>query len=138
MGSEHVIPQFIERALRREDPFRIYGATNTRAFCYVSDAVDASVRLARLPMTEPVLANIGDDRCEISMMDLAERVFRTVGFSPAIEVHAAPAGSPARRVPNLTLLRRLTGYQPRVPLDDGIVATCRWYADHPSPGLGAV
>jgi len=131
MGSEHVIPQFIERALRGMDPFPIYGAANTRAFCYVSDAVDASVRLASLPTDEPVLANIGDDRCEISMMELAERVFRAVGLAPSVEVHAPPAGSPARRVPDLTLLRSLTGYQPRVPLDEGIAATCRWYADRP-------
>ena len=134
MGSEHVIPQFIERALRGEDPFRIYGATNTRAFCYVSDAVDATVRLARLPTAEPVLANIGDDRCEISMLALAERVFRALGLAPEVEIHAAPAGSPARRVPDLSLLRRLIAFQPRVPLDEGIMATCRWYADHPWPG----
>ncbi|MEH1166489.1 NAD-dependent epimerase/dehydratase family protein [Micromonospora sp. CPCC 205539] len=129
MGLNHVIPQFVDRALQGVDPFPIYGGTNTRAFCHVSDAVEATMRLAELPGAAPVTANIGDDTTELSMRDLAELVTRAVGTAPRLEVHAAPPGSPDRRVPDLTRLRELTGYRPRTGLAAGIADTVRWYAE---------
>lgn len=129
MGDSHVIPQFINRALDGVDPFPVYGGSNTRAFCYVADAVEATMRLVRLPGDQPVLANIGDDTSELSMTRLAEQVCRIAGVSPRLDVRPAPAGSPQRRVPDLTLLRTLTGYQPAVRLSDGLATTFRWYAE---------
>jgi UDP-glucose 4-epimerase/UDP-glucuronate decarboxylase len=129
MGSNHVIPQFIERAVEGTDPFPVYGGTNRRAFCHVSDAVEATVRLVELPGDEPVIANIGDDRAELSMVELAGLVNRIAGTAPRIEVHAAPPGSPERRVPDLTRLRALTGYESRTALADGVAETYQWYAE---------
>jgi UDP-glucose 4-epimerase/UDP-glucuronate decarboxylase len=129
MGLNHVVSQFADRALRGVDPFPIYGGVNTRAFCHVSDAVEATMRLAALPGSAPVTANIGDDTTELSMQELAMLVIRAAGGAPRLEVHAAPPGSPARRVPDLGRLRELTDYQPRTPLADGIAETVRWYAN---------
>jgi UDP-glucuronate decarboxylase len=133
MGHAHVIPQFIERALAGADPFVIHGDSQTRAFCYVDDAVEATVGLARLDTGDPVVANIGNDREEIKIRDLADRVLAIAGARPEIEVHDPPAGSPDRRLPELSELRRRIGYEPGVDLDAGLRATFDWYSRHRRP-----
>jgi UDP-glucuronate decarboxylase len=127
MGHDHVIPQFIDRLLDDEDPFRIYGAYQTRAFCFVDDAVEATLRLMELPQKESLIVNIGNDFEAMEIIDLAHRLFAVAGVSPSIEVHPPPAGSPERRLPNLDRLRELTAYRPRVDLDDGLKTTYEWY-----------
>lgn len=128
MGYEHVIPQFIERLLGGADPFPVYGADQSRAFCYVDDAVDAITALTALPTKEALLVNIGNDREEVLIEDLARKVFETVGRRPALDAHPAPPLSPARRLPDLTRLRELTGYAPKVDLSEGLRRTYEWYA----------
>ncbi|CAM5242126.1 MULTISPECIES: NAD-dependent epimerase/dehydratase family protein [Streptomyces] len=136
MGYEHVIPEFIERGLGRLDPFPLYGATQTRAFCYIDDAVEATVALMRLGTDEAVVANIGNDEEEIEIRRLADRVVALCGYSPAMRVFDAPSGSPQRRLPDLTVLREATGYRPKVPLDEGLRLTHAWYAAHRTPAEG--
>lgn len=126
MGSAHVVPQFIERARRGADPFAVHG-DQRRCFCHVDDAVRAILLLMALDRAEPLVVNVGNDREEIGMADLAGRVTRLAGYAPAISVQAAPAGSPARRCPDLGLLRSLVAYEPRVDLDQGLAETWSWY-----------
>jgi UDP-glucuronate decarboxylase len=128
MGTAHVIPQFIMRALAGTDPFPVYGPTQTRAFCHVDDAVTASVALMRLETPEAVIVNVGNDLAEITALDLARRVFAVAGIDPRVSELAPPTGSPHRRVPDVSALRRLVGYRPRVDLDTGLKATFEWYA----------
>ncbi|MEU4210429.1 NAD-dependent epimerase/dehydratase family protein [Streptomyces sp. NPDC026206] len=128
MGYSHVIPQFIERLLAEENPFRIHGAHQTRAFCHVDDAVAATVALTGLPGAGPLLANIGNDREETDARDLAERLFAVADRKPDVEVLPPPPGSPDRRLPDLTALRGLAGYEPRIDLDTGLRRTYEWYA----------
>ncbi|WP_037731995.1 NAD-dependent epimerase/dehydratase family protein [Streptomyces megasporus] len=128
MGYEHVIPQFIERLLSGNDPFEIHGADQYRAFCYVSDAVEAIIRLTELPTKETLLVNVGNDREETLIEDLARVVFDTVGRHPGLDIRPAPPLSPERRVPDVSLLRELTGYEPRVGLREGVRRTYEWYA----------
>jgi UDP-glucuronate decarboxylase len=135
MGRSHVIPEFIDRALSGADPFAIHGADQTRAFCYVDDAVEATVALARLDTADVVVANIGNDREETVIRDLADRVLALAGTRPAVVVHDPPAGSPDRRLPELSELRRRTGYEPAVDLATGLRATFDWYARHRVPAL---
>ncbi|MFI1252508.1 NAD-dependent epimerase/dehydratase family protein [Streptomyces netropsis] len=128
MGYEHVVPQFIERLLGGADPFPIYGADQSRAFCYVDDAVDAITALTALPTKETLLVNIGNDQEEVLIEDLARKVFETVGRRPAVDIHPAPPLSPLRRLPDLTRLRALTAYDPKVDLSEGLRRTYEWYA----------
>ncbi|RCV56545.1 NAD-dependent epimerase/dehydratase family protein [Marinitenerispora sediminis] len=134
MGRRHVIPELIGRILEGRDPFPLYGAYQTRAFCYVTDAVDATVRLTRLDHDEPLVANIGDDSEEIRIDALAQRLFRIAGVSPRLEVHDPPAGSPSRRLPDLGALRGLLGPLPATPLDEGLRRTVEWYTAHGAAG----
>ncbi len=130
MGDDHVIPHFIGRALARRDPFPVYGAMQSRAFCYVDDAVAATVALMRLPARDPLVANIGNDSEEIRIDRLAERVVRLAGYQPVLRLLDPPAGSPDRRLPDLAVLRNATGFEPEVDLDTGLCAAFEWYAAH--------
>lgn len=128
MGESHVIPEVALRALRGEDPFRVYGAEQSRAFCHVDDAVDAIRRLMVPGVAEGRIVHIGNDGEETNIGDLTKLVLRVVGHDPGITYAPAPAGSVARRCPDLRLLRSLTGYEPAVRLEDGVRHTVAWYA----------
>lgn len=129
MGADHVIPELSLRAMRGEDPFDLYGAGQSRAFCYVDDAVDAMLALMDTPEAAGQIVHIGDDTEETNIGDLAKLVLRIAGRNPVVRELPAPAGSVARRCPDLTLLRALTGYEPRVPLEEGVRRTYAWYQE---------
>ena len=131
MGADHVIPEMSLRALRGEDPFRVWGADQHRAFCYVDDAVEAMLRLMATPEAAGQIVHIGNDTAETNIGDLAKLVLGVAGVSPALQPLAAPAGSVARRCPDLARLRALTGYEPAVPLDEGVRRTFDWYRRRP-------
>lgn len=133
MGADHVIPEMSLRAMRGVDPFPVPGADQYRAFCHVDDAVEAMLRLMAAPAATGQIVHIGNDREETNIGDLAKLVLRVAGVSPAIEPAAAPAGSVARRCPDLSRLRELTGYEPLVSLEEGVRSTFAWYREHGWP-----
>jgi UDP-glucose 4-epimerase/UDP-glucuronate decarboxylase len=126
MGADHVVPELALRAWRREDPFRVYGAEQRRAFCHVADAVEAVTRLVATPAAWGSIVNVGNDT-ETRIDDLAALVLRAADFHPRLERLPAPGGSVPRRCPDLTRLRRLTGFDPKVSLEDGVRETVAWY-----------
>ncbi|MFI6759955.1 NAD-dependent epimerase/dehydratase family protein [Micromonospora sp. NPDC050417] len=127
MGTDHVIPEMALRALRGEDPFRVWGADQYRAFCHVDDAVEAMLRLMACPEAAGEIVHIGDDSAETNIADLAGLVLDLAGAKPTIERLPAPPGSVTRRCPDLGKLRRLTGFEPTVALADGVRRTFDWY-----------
>jgi UDP-glucose 4-epimerase/UDP-glucuronate decarboxylase len=129
MGVDHVIPELSLRALRREDPFRVYGADQRRAFCHVSDAVEAMLRLMAAQTAWGQIVNIGNDTEETRVEDLARLVLKLARIAPALERVPAPAGSVARRCPDLGRLRALTGFSPKVSLETGVGETFAWYRE---------
>jgi UDP-glucose 4-epimerase/UDP-glucuronate decarboxylase len=129
MGADHVIPELSLRAMRGEDPFRVYGADQHRAFCYVDDAVEAMLRLMATSGAVGEIVHIGNDAEETNIGDLVKLVLRVADHSPTLDVVPAPVGSVARRCPDLTKLRALTGFEPSVGLDEGVRRTFDWYRD---------
>lgn len=127
MGADHVIPELSLRALRGEDPFRVFGAEQTRAFCHVDDAVNAMVAL--MDSTATGIVHIGNDAEETNIGDLAKLVLRTADIDAEMVAAPAPPGAVARRCPDLTRLRSLTGYVPAVSLEEGVRRTFDWYAE---------
>jgi UDP-glucuronate decarboxylase len=127
MGADHVIPEMALRAIRREDPFRVYGARQRRAFCHVADAVEATLRLTTTDAALGQVVNIGNDSDETVIEDLAVLMCRRAGYAPALERRSAPVGSPERRCPDLTRLHALTGLTPKVSLEAGVAETLDWY-----------
>jgi nucleoside-diphosphate-sugar epimerase len=139
MGADHVIPELSLRAMRREDPFRIFGTDQFRAFCYVDDATDAMARLMASEEALGRIVHIGNDLEETNIGDLAQLVLRVADFRPELDVVPAPAGSVARRCPDLTLLRTLTGFKPEIDLEEGVRRTFAWYrANWPQDGADKV
>lgn len=132
----HVIPDFSERIAARVEPFPIYGADDTRTFCYIGDGVRAMQMLMDSDKTDgqPIeTVHIGDS-LEITMKELAERMFNVVGWTPkSLDVKNGPVGSVKRRLADTTKLRSLTGWKPEMPLKEGLKVTYDWYLSHPAP-----
>ncbi|MEK7169286.1 MAG: GDP-mannose 4,6-dehydratase [Patescibacteria group bacterium] len=130
----HVIPDFSERIAAHVDPFPIYGADDTRTFCYISDAVRAMRLLMESPKTDgqPIeTVHIGDFE-EIDMKGLAEKLFEVTGWRPkSLDIKNGPPGSVKRRLADVSKLQALTGWKPEIPLKEGLKMTYDWYAAHP-------
>jgi UDP-glucuronate decarboxylase len=134
MGFDHVVPELSLRALAREDPFKVYGLEQRRAFCYVTDAVEAMTRLMATPKAAGQIVNIGNDAEEVPIERLVDIVLRLAEFAPAIERRPAPAGSPSRRCPDISRLRALTGFAPKIDFESGVRQTFAWYRGHSAAG----
>lgn len=119
------VPAFITQAIRGE-PLTIHGdGTQTRSFCYVTDLVEGIVRLMRSDVHDPV--NIGNPE-EIRVIDLARLVLDLAGSRSSLVHRPRPEDDPARRCPDITRARTLLGWEPRVPLREGLTRTLEWFA----------
>jgi len=135
MGTEHVIPQFARRlqdciAVQPEGPvpFQIQGTgEETRSFCFVDDLVEG-VMLMRAKGEHLGIYHIGT-REEVAVADLARRVAAIAGRDIMLMTGPVRLGSTLRRCPDISKIARL-GYKPRVPLDQGLPPTVRWYWQH--------
>jgi UDP-glucose 4-epimerase len=119
-----VIPNFVKQAVLGH-PLTVFGdGTQSRCFTYVTDVVGQLVRLAEHDAAVGQVFNIGNDQEEITVRDLAERIkARTKSRSEIVTIPYAQAYEEGfedmpRRVPDLAKLRALTGYAPRVHLDE--------------------
>lgn len=131
-GFSHVIPEFSIRVAKKIDPFPIFGAEDSRAFCYIDDAVRAMRMLMDSPKTDkkiPETVHIGDCR-EIKIMDLAGVMFKLAGWKPKkVIVKDSPQGSVRRRLADITKIKNLVGWKPKVSLEEGLKTTYFWYRD---------
>jgi UDP-glucuronate decarboxylase len=121
-----VVSNFIVQALHGA-PITVYGkGRQTRSFCFVSDTVDAFLRLMKSDedFTGPV--NIGNPH-ECTVLELAERIIGLVGSKSEIVFAPLPSDDPCRRCPDITLARAMLGWEPRVPLDDGLLQTIGYF-----------
>jgi nucleoside-diphosphate-sugar epimerase len=127
MGTKHVIPEFILRMHAGEKPFRIYGGHETRAFCYVDDAVDATALVGATAGCAQEIVHIGNAREEVTIETLARVVMEQFGEPVEIQECGGRSGSVSRRCPDTGKLKRLTGFEAQVPLREGVARTCQWY-----------
>jgi UDP-glucuronate decarboxylase len=120
-----VVSNFIVQALKGE-PVTIYGeGTQTRSFCYVDDLVEGLIRMMRNEQTiGPV--NLGNPT-EITVKELAERVIQTTGSSSKIVAQPLPQDDPRKRKPDITLAKKYLGWEPRVPLEEGLRKTIEYF-----------
>jgi UDP-glucose 4-epimerase/UDP-glucuronate decarboxylase len=137
MGNDHVIPELYGRARRGENPLAVYSSDHSRAFCYVSDAVEATLRAMRVPAASGRTINVGNDREEVTIGELARRLLRMAGIDAAIEPRPAANDPIKRRCPDISLARTLLDFEPRVGLDAGLRETLAWYASAPAPQVRA-
>jgi len=123
-GDGRAIPTFIAQALRGQ-PVTVLGTgEQTRSICYVDDLVTGLLLLLDSTETGPI--NCGTEH-EISMKDLAELVVRLTGSSSEITFHPRSPDDPEMRRPSLTLAREKLGYEPAVPVEDGLRRTIDYF-----------
>jgi dTDP-glucose 4,6-dehydratase len=119
-----VISSFIRQALD-EEPLTIFGdGSQTRSFCYVDDLVRGLV--AMLDSAEPGPINLGNPE-EHTVRELAELVTGITGCSGELRHLPLPVDDPVRRRPVITRAREALGWQPWVPLEEGLRHTVDWF-----------
>lgn len=121
-----VVSNFIMQALRGE-PITIYGdGTQSRSFCYVDDLIDGFIRLMRSEKGVTGPFNMGNPG-EFTMNELAETVLELTGSKSRIEYKELPSDDPRQRRPDISAARELLGWEPRIPLRDGLVKTIEYF-----------
>ena len=119
-----VVSNFIVQALQHQ-PITIYGdGSQTRSFCYVDDLIEGIVRLFERGTAEPT--NVGNP-VEFTVRQLAEQVIALTGSKSAIEHQPLPTDDPKVRQPDIALARKQLGWEPRVPLDEGLRRTIEYF-----------
>ncbi len=121
-----VVSNFIVQALRNE-PITIYGdGKQTRSFCFASDMVDAFVRLMNSPdgFTGPV--NLGNPN-ECDMLVLAEKIIELTASGSKVVFQPLPSDDPTRRRPDITVAQKILGWQPKIPLQEGLQKTIDYF-----------
>lgn len=121
-----VVSNFIVQALRG-DPITIYGdGQQTRSFCFVSDLVGGLRRLMDAPeeVTGPI--NLGNPG-EFTMIELAEAVIRLTGSASPMVFRPSPVDDPRQRQPDITKARGKLGWEPTIPLEQGLVHTISYF-----------
>jgi UDP-glucuronate decarboxylase len=120
-----VVSNFIVQALKGEN-LTVYGdGSQTRSFCYVDDLIDGFVRLMDQEKTVgPV--NIGNPG-EFTMLELAELVLKKVGGKSKVTNLPLPADDPKQRRPDISLAKEALGWEPKVPLEEGLDRTIAYF-----------
>jgi len=126
MGFEHVIPELCKRVLSGQNPLVVYSVDHIRAFCYITDAVSATIAAMESDVADGQTINIGTDE-EVTIGDLAARVLRATNVTAGIAAQSAGYDPIKRRCPDISRARRLLGYRPQVSLSEGLERTLAWY-----------
>lgn len=121
-----VVSNFVVQALQNK-PITVYGdGSQTRSFCYVTDLIEAFIRLMATAddVTGPV--NLGNPN-EFTVLELAELVIEVIGSKSKIVFEKLPSDDPRQRKPDITLARNLLGWEPKVQLRDGLKPTIEYF-----------
>jgi dTDP-glucose 4,6-dehydratase len=118
------VPAFMSQALRNEDVTVFGDGTQTRSFCYVTDLVDGVLRLMDSPTNDPI--NIGNPH-ELTIEQIARKIVALVGSRSRIVYKPLPTDDPRQRKPDITRARTLLGWEPKVPLDEGLIRTVEYF-----------
>jgi nucleoside-diphosphate-sugar epimerase len=134
MGFKHVIPQVVQRFLKEEDPFKVYGFDQTRAFNFIDDAVRGTIDAMESKKTNGEILHIGDMNSEITIEELVHYIGSLVKYEGKYERQDAHSGSVSRRCPDTSKAEKLIGYKPAVGWKDGVKETVDWYVDYLESG----
>ena len=130
MDDGRVVPNFVCQALRG-DPLTVFDdGSRTRSFCYVADMVEGMVRLLLSDETEPV--NLGNPD-EMTILEFAHRVLDLTGSGSHLTfvtpTDARTADDPKVRCPDVGKARRVLGWEPQVPLEEGLQHTIVYFRE---------
>ena len=121
------VTNFVVQALRGE-PLTLYGdGSQTRSFCYVDDQIEGQLALFDSSYVGPM--NIGNP-VEFTVAQLAEMTLELTGSASPIERRPLPVDDPTQRRPDISLARKVTGWEPKVDLREGLSRTIDWFRWH--------
>jgi Nucleoside-diphosphate-sugar epimerases len=121
-----VVSNFIVQALKGED-ITVYGdGSQTRSFCYIDDMVDGIIKMMNSPkgFTGPV--NLGNPS-EVSILELAEMILKLTKSKSKIVFKPLPQDDPKQRQPDITLAKSQLNWEPKVPLQEGLIKTIEYF-----------
>lgn len=117
-----VVTNLVRQALK-DEPLTVYGdGRQTRSFCYVDDLIRGIVALGALTENPRTPVNVGNPT-EFTIMELATEVRQKTGCRQAIHYRPLPTDDPMQRCPDITLAKKLLGWEPRVQLSEGLDRT---------------
>ncbi|MCK5209344.1 MAG: SDR family oxidoreductase [Cyclobacteriaceae bacterium] len=132
LNDGRVLPAFIGQALRGED-LTIFGdGSQTRSFCYVDDLIEGIYRLLMSDYSSPV--NIGNPD-EITIKDFAEEIIKLTGTDQKVVYKTLPQDDPTQRQPDITLAKKLLGWEPKISRSDGLKITYEYFKSIPHERL---
>jgi UDP-glucuronate decarboxylase len=123
-----VVSNFIVSALN-DEPLTVYGeGEQTRSFCYVDDLIDGLVLMMNSEdsVTGPI--NLGNPG-EFTIGELADLIITETGRNPGIVNLPLPTDDPTRRQPDITRAQEFLGWNPKVPLQEGLQTTIKYFSD---------
>ncbi len=124
INDGRVVPTFINQAINGE-PLTVFGeGQQTRSFQYVDDLVEGVRRLMEAAVNRPV--NIGNPT-ELTILEFAKLILRLTGSQSRIEYRPLPEDDPKNRRPDISRAKELLGWEPRVPVEEGLQRTIEWY-----------
>ena len=129
MGFKHVIPHLVERFMNNENPFKMYGHDQTRAFSYIDDTVEGTVLAMESDFASSEIFHIGSSH-EISIEQLIKAVGEKMGYFGTYEEAPTYPGSVSRRCPNIFKAKKLLNYNPKIDWKDGLETTVNWYRNY--------
>ena len=122
------VPRFIKQALSNK-PITIFGdGTQTRSFCYVTDQIEGLLKLAFSERAKGEVVNIGSDK-EITILELAKLIRELTNSSSEIEFHPLPKDDPPRRKPDISKVKGILGWKPKMKLEEGLKRTIEWFEE---------
>ena len=132
VNDGRVVSNFVVQALRNDD-LTVYGAgEQTRSFCFIDDLVEGLVRMMECDsFIGPV--NLGNP-VETPIIEFARRIVELTGSRSEIVYRPLPADDPKQRQPDISLARQKLGWEPRVPLEEGLRRTIADFAARLSAG----
>ena len=128
VNDGRALPAFFSQAIRGEGLTVFGDGSQTRSFCYVDDLVEGIYRLLLSDYAMPV--NIGNPE-EITIKAFAEEIIELVGNPKAKVVYRElPEDDPKVRQPDISLARKLLGWEPKVPREEGLSRTLEYFRRH--------
>jgi len=124
INDGRAVPAFISQALRNEDVTIFGDGTQSRSFTYITDLVDGIIMLMLSDVNDPV--NIGNPR-EMTIGEIARVIIKMTGSKSQIVYRPLPTDDPRVRRPDITRARTLLKWEPKVPLEEGLVKTIDYF-----------
>jgi len=130
--ENHAVIAMIARAFVKQDPFVVWGnGEQVRNWTHVSDIVSGTI-LAAEKIDDGAAANLGTmERTRV--IDAVQEVLRYTGHKARIELHPEMPTGPMNRVADISLSKKLLGWEPSVKFVDGLRSTIDWYFSTKNP-----